>query len=407
VAAFGTGASRQLQGRGGSPGFRFTLYAVLSIVVMFLDERGHWLEGARYVLQAASYPLQLAVSSPSAAWAWLQESFETRDALRIENNRLRVQERAMEVRSMRYEGLERENATLRGLRDALPPVADHWLVSEVVNVQLNSLRQRILLNRGTTNGAFKGQAVLDEKGLIGQTLHVGPWSAEVILITDPEHAVPVQVERNGLRTIAVGAGDTTSLALPYLPANADVKAGDLLLTSGLGGVFPAGYPVARITEVHRDAVQPLAQVRATPLGRVDLDREVMLVWFREAHPASPGSPTMAESTKGNASMQPQVAPPKPKPPAPVVPPAAGSLPGSPAAVPGSSPGAAAVAVQSAATPAKNASGANAATPTTKPTTKPTTNASSPRVSPPAAKPAPKTKPPVQPAAPPQPAEGAQ
>ena len=330
MAAFGTGASRQLQGRGGSPGFKFTIYAVLSIVVMFLDERGHWLESARYVLQAAAYPLQLAVSSPSAAWAWMQESFETRDKLRSENSRLQSQQRSIEMRSMRFEALERENAQLRGLKEALPPVTDRWLVAEVVNVQLNTLRQRVLLNRGSTNGVFKGQAVLDDKGLIGQTLHVGPWSAEVILITDPEHAVPVQIERNGLRTIAVGAGDTASLALPYLPANADVKSGDLLLTSGLGGVFPSGYPVARITEVHRDAVQPLAQVRATPLGRIDLDREAMLVWFRPDHPAAPGSATMGDLAHGNPKIQPQTTSSRPSAPG-AVSPATGAPPAKPAA----------------------------------------------------------------------------
>ncbi len=310
MAAFGTGA-RQLQGRGGSPGFRFFLYALLSIVVMFLDERSHWLENARYFLQAAAYPVQLAVSSPSAAWSWLQESFATRDALRKENNQLRAQQRAMEIRSMRFEALQQENAELRGLKEALPAVAQRWEVAEIINVQLNSLRQRVLLNRGTSNGVFKGQAVMDEKGLLGQTLHVGPWSAEVILITDPEHAVPVQIERNGLRTIAVGAGDTASLALPYLPANADVKTGDLLVTSGLGGVFPAGYPVARVTEVHHDAVQPLAQVRATPLANIDLDREAVLVWFRQDHPAAPGTVSMADAHTGNPKMQPLPAPPKP------------------------------------------------------------------------------------------------
>ena len=124
---------------------------------------------------------------------------------------------------MRYEALARENGELRGLRDALPPVAERWLAAEIVDIQPNSLRQRVLINRGTANGVFKGQAVLDDKGIIGQTTHVGPFSAEVILITDPEHAIPVQIERTGLRTIAVGAGDTTSLALPYLPGNADVK----------------------------------------------------------------------------------------------------------------------------------------------------------------------------------------
>src|SRR6185437_7776929 len=121
----------------------------------------------------------------------------------------------------------------------------------------------------------------DDKGVIGQTTHVGEFSAEVLLITDPESAIPVLVERTGLRTIAVGAGDSASLALPYLPGNADIKSGDLLLTSGLGGVFPAGYPVAKVTEVHRDAVQPLAQVLAAPFANVDTDRQVVLVWFRE------------------------------------------------------------------------------------------------------------------------------
>jgi rod shape-determining protein MreC len=156
--------------------------------------------------------------------------------------------------------------------------------------------------------------VLDDKGLIGQTTHVGPFSAEVILITDPEHAVPVQIDRTGLRTIAVGTGDTASLALPYLPANADVKAGDVLTTSGLGGVFPAGYPVGRVVEVHRDAVQPLAQVRAEPFATLNTDREVMLVWFREGHPAAPVSLNGGDAKTGNANMQSQPVPPRKAPP---------------------------------------------------------------------------------------------
>jgi len=310
VAAFGTAASRPLQGRGGAQGFRFTFYALLSVVVMYLDQRQHYLEQVRYVLQAAAYPIELAVNSPAAAWTWLRETLQTRQALESENARLRAEDRALQLRSMRYEALERENGELRGLAAALPPVADRWLPAEIVSIQLSSLRQRLLLDRGALNGVFKGQAVLDGHGLIGQTTHVGPWSAEVILITDPEHAVPVRIERTGLRTIAVGAADTTSLALPYLPANADVRSGDLLVSSGLGGVFPEGYPVARITEVHRDAVQPLAQVRATPLARVDTDTEVMLVWFRPGHPATPasGGPT-GDLKEGNVAMQPQAAKP--------------------------------------------------------------------------------------------------
>jgi rod shape-determining protein MreC len=325
VAAFGTAAGRPLQGRGGSLGFRFALYATLAVVIMYLDQRQHYLEWVRYVLQATAYPVQLAVNSPPAAWAWIRQTFESRELLQAENARLRAGQRDLELRSLGYEALARENGELRGLRAALPPIADRWLAAEIVNIQLSSLRQRLLINRGAVNGVFKAQAVLDARGLIGQTTHVGPWSAEVILITDPEHAVPVRVERTGLRTIAVGAGDATSLALPYLPANADIKSGDLLVTSGLGGVFPQGYPVARVTEVHRDAVQPLAHVRAEPLAHIDTDSEVMLVWFHADHPAAPtrAGDSLGELKNGNLSMQPQGAPPRPQ----------AASPGPPAAAP--------------------------------------------------------------------------
>lgn len=311
MATFSSASTyRPLPTRGGSAGFRFFLYALLCIALMFLDQRGGWLERARYALAAAAYPIQLAVNSPSAAWTWVRETLEARAALQSENARLQARLRELELRALRFEALERENAKLRGLQGALPAVAERYLFAEVVSVELNPLRQRLLINRGRNGSVFKGQAVLAQNGLLGQTLRVGPWSSEIILVTDPESALPVQVLRSGLRTIAVGSGNSGLLTLPYLPVNSDVEKGDLLLTSGLGGVFPAGYPVARVTKVDRDPAQPLAQVQAAPLASIERDRQVMLVWFRPGHPAAPWN----ESTAGKgAAGSPQPAPTQPAP----------------------------------------------------------------------------------------------
>ena len=308
MAVYGAGAYRTSPGRGASPGFRFTVYALLAVALMFLDRRGGWLVHVRYYLSGAAYPLQLAVSSPTNALGWMRTHLATREALEGENAQLHEQQKALELRTMRFDALVQENAELRGLKQALPPVADRWLAAEVVNVELNALSHRLLINRGSRNGVFKGQAVMDGAGILGQTTRVGPWSSEVILVTDPEHAIPVQIERTGLRTIAEGTGDTEALGLPFLPANADVKVGDVLITSGLGGVFPEGYPVAKVTEIRHDAVQPLAQIRATPLSHLDRLHEVMLVWFAEDHPAAPVHLGADGLDTGNPALQSQPAP---------------------------------------------------------------------------------------------------
>jgi rod shape-determining protein MreC len=308
VAAYGAGNYRASQGRGPAPGLSFFLYAVLAIVLMFLDRRGGWLVQARYYLSAAAYPLQLAVSSPAQAWHFTRDSLTARETLQAQNAELLKQNRDLSMKLMRFDALAHENAELRGLRQALPTVADHWMPAEVVDVELAELRQRLLINRGARNGVFRGQAVMDNYGLLGQTTRVGPWSSEVILVSDPEHAVPVEVERTGVHTIAVGTGDPDSLVLPYLPANADVKPGDLLLTSGLGGVFPQGYPVARIGDIHHDPAQP-AQIRATPLAHLNSLHEVTLVWFEQSHPAAPTQLKDGATTTGNPALQRQPVPP--------------------------------------------------------------------------------------------------
>ena len=290
MAVFGSGGSRSFGGRGPSFGFRFFCYAVISVVLMFYDRKGGWLDTARYGLQAAVYPLQLAVNSPSAAWRWMKESFTTREALQKEVDTLRNQLRDQQLMTMRQAALESENATLRGLNTALPEVIEKRLIGEVINVEVSTLRQRLLVNRGGNNGVYRQQPVITGDGVLGQVYRIGPWSSEIILITDAEHALPVQVLRSGVRTIALGTGRSTALELPYVPQNYDVKVGDVLVTSGLDQVFPYGLPVARVTRVERDPAQPLAQIFAAPLARIDADREVLFIWARKDHPAAPATP---------------------------------------------------------------------------------------------------------------------
>ena len=290
MTGFGTSIGRPIYGRGPSPGLRFTVYALLSLTLMNLDQRAHWSERIRYGLVAAAYPVQVAVNSPLAAWHWLTDSFSTRGMLRTENQQLHSQVQTLQLALLRQQALEQENMQLRELHARLPPLVKKWLVAEVIGVDAGTLRQRLIINQGGHEGVHVNQPVVDGTGVVGQVAHVGPWSSEVILITDPEHAIPVQVARNGLRTIAVGSGNAEELLLPYLAVNSDVKSGDVLVSSGLGGVFPAGYPVGRITGVRREANQLLAQVRAEPQAKLDRAREVMLIDFDPANPAAPPTP---------------------------------------------------------------------------------------------------------------------
>lgn len=287
MTGFGTSIGRPIYGRGPSPGLRFTVYAFLSLTLMNLDQRAHWSERIRYGLDTVAYPVQVAVNSPLVAWHWLTDSFSTRSMLRADNQRLHDQVLALQVSQLRQQALEQENAQLRELHARMPPLVKKWLVAEVIGIDSGTLRQRLIINRGAREGVQINQPVVDGAGIVGQVAHAGPWSAEVILITDPEHAIPVQVQRNGLRTIAVGSGNADELLLPYLAVNSDIRSGDVLLSSGLGGVFPAGYPVGHISGVHREANQLLAQVRAAPEARLDRARELLLVEFDTANPAAP------------------------------------------------------------------------------------------------------------------------
>lgn len=258
---------------------------VLSLVLMTSDHRGHHLDAVRAVLATVVYPLQYAVDLPIRAGEWVSEHLAARNTLIEQNRQLREDNLRIRSRLEKYAELDAENRRLRKLLNSAAKVGERVLVAELLSVDMNPFGRRIVLNKGARDGVESGQSLIDSNGIMGQVVHVGPFSSNALLITDPSHAVPVQVVRSGVRSIAVGTGLGDLLDLSHIPNNADVREGDLLVTSGLGGRFPAGYPVGRVSKVERDRGRPFARVLVQPSAELERNREVLLVWSAEtAHP---------------------------------------------------------------------------------------------------------------------------
>lgn len=295
---------------------RCVLFSLLALALIIVDKRYDHLGKIRRVLSIVAYPVQIAVAGPFEGWDWFRESVSSRETLRADKARLEAELRLAQFHLQRYEALEAESQRLRALRSNTADVADRFVIGDIMDVDLDAFRERVLVDKGAQNGVFVGQAVLDAGGVFGQVARVGQLTAEVILVSDATHAIPVQVNRNGLRTIAVGTGDLGRLKLPYLPTSADVIAGDLLVTSGLGGGFPAGYPVGTVSEVRRDSAQSLADVDVKPAAALDRSRELMFVWTKSKTPAAP-----APSAQASPPQAPTPARAPPQAPAQIQPPA--------------------------------------------------------------------------------------
>jgi rod shape-determining protein MreC len=287
---------------------RCVLYSLLALGLIIFDKRYDHLGKIRRALSFVAYPVQLAVASPFEGWHWFRESVTTRDSLRADKARLEAELRVAQFRLQRYEALEAESQRLRALRDSTAGVADRFIIGDIMDVDLDAFRERVLVDKGASQDVFVGQAVLDSGGVFGQVARVEQYTSEVILISDPAHAIPVQINRTGLRTVAVGTGDTSRLKLPYLPTSADVQVGDLLVTSGLGGGFPVGYPVGTVDRVRRDPAQSLADVDVRPAAALDRSRELMFVWLKPspvpaANTAEAAAAAGASPAKAPASTQ--------------------------------------------------------------------------------------------------------
>jgi len=275
--------SNQQFGTSFSPalGLRFLLLAGLSILLMVVDQRENHLDAVRKAIGATVYPLRVIVDAPVSAWHWISTSTTSRNALQLENSSLRTERLITRARLQRYSALEAENARLRAMLEARTRMSEQVRIAEILSVSSQPFRHVVVIDKGTRDNVYDGQAVIDADGVLGQVIEAGLLSSQSMLISDPGHDLPVEVNRNGLRTIARGIGEYDILDLPFLPNNADIEPGDLLVTSGRGGAFPAGYPVAVVETVTRIPQEPFASVTATPVAALNQVREVMLIWSVE------------------------------------------------------------------------------------------------------------------------------
>jgi rod shape-determining protein MreC len=287
--------SRPIIGRGPPLWAGLFFLSIVSVVVMVLDHRGGYLDTVRVWMSAAASPIYAVVQTPYQLWTWLSGSVADRAHLRTENEQLTEQLRVARSKLLQFAALSEENRRLREIREASKGVSERTLIAEIINVSVQPFRHMVVINKGVDDGVFRGQPVLDAFGVVGQVILVGKSTATLMLITDAEHAVPVQVNRNGIRSIAMGTGEDAKLSLPYLTVESDVRRGDLLVSSGLDEIFPAGYPVAKVTKVERNANDTFALVEARPLAQLDRDREVLLLWANK--PKVPAPEAAIEAVK--------------------------------------------------------------------------------------------------------------
>jgi rod shape-determining protein MreC len=250
---------------------------LVSVAMMTIDHRQRHMDTIRDALSFVVYPVQFVVNLPFATGEWMGDSLATRRALEEDNRELRAQQLFLESQLLKLESLEAENARLRRLLDSSANIGQPVLIAELLAIDMAPFSQQVVLNKGSRHQVRDGQPMVDASGVMGQVVRVTPMTSIAMLITDPSHAVPVEVNRNGLRAIARGIGDPARLELSLLPRNADIAPGDLLVTSGLDGRFPPGYPVGRVSEVERGPDSPFARAHAEPVASLESTRVVLLV----------------------------------------------------------------------------------------------------------------------------------
>jgi rod shape-determining protein MreC len=265
----------QKQARGAT--IQALLLISICIGMMFVDHRYNHLEVVRSNISLALSPLRYLVNLPELGSHWVSEWFKSHNELLNDNKTLQTRGRILNAQLQRMQVLQAENTRLRNLLSSSRKLTDEVIVAELLSVDQNPYRQLVEINKGTNDGVEIGQAIIDDFGVMGQVIHTNRFSSTIILISDPDHAIPVQFIRSGVRSVAFGNGNTDHLELRFLPATADIQIGDELVTSGLGGRFPTDYPVATVASISEDLAHGFLSVLAAPKARLDSSREVLVI----------------------------------------------------------------------------------------------------------------------------------
>ena len=303
-------------------GVRLLVLVVLSVALMVVDARFTLLKPVRSQMSLVLMQSYWITDLPQRLFQGVASQFGSRTELVAENEKLQTENLLLQGRMQKLAALTEQNVRLRELLNSSALVNEKVEVAELIGMDPNPFTHRIIINKGERDGVVLGQPVLDARGLMGQVVELMPYTSRVLLLTDTTHSIPVQVNRNGLRAIASGTGNPERLELRHVADTADVKEGDLLVSSGLGQRFPAGYPVATVKEVIHDSGQPFAIVRAIPTAALNRSRYLLLVFSDSRTPEERANDAaQAQAAEQNGETPPIIPATVPKPVVPVVVPA--------------------------------------------------------------------------------------
>ena len=276
---------------------------MLSAVLIVADARFDQLTPVRSAIGTGLAPVHWLGNAPSELSDWVASLFTSKEDLQAENEELRARLLILERRALKYAALASENNELRQLMNSSEVLDDRVIVGEVVAVSPDPFSHEVVINKGSRDGVEVGQAILDANGLMGQVQQTSSFTSRVLLVSDSSHAVPVEVVRNGLRAILLGNGDTSALELVHVPDTADIREGDLLVSSGLGGRFPKGYPVAEVSRVTKEQGEPFVKIEAEPLAELNKSRLLLVVFSPEQEATDEAGDTAASATEAGPADQ--------------------------------------------------------------------------------------------------------